>query len=152
VASGSKASTHSPYPVVRDGSEAGINAGMAINKSKQQRLKERVSAERAAAGERRVRFSKQVQQEAVALAMTAQLPREELATAIGVGKTSLHAWITAAHGSKRQRRTRAKLHRVEITGGSPCEQTAELRLTFPSGAQLSGLSLLQLRALLGVSP
>jgi transposase-like protein len=131
--------------------EAGINAGMAITKSKQQRLKDRVSTERAAAGERRVRFSKQVQQEAVALAMAAEIPRGELATAIGVGKTSLHKWITAVHGSKRRRRARTKLHRVEITGASPSAQTDELRLTFPSGAQLSGLSLVQLRGLLGVS-
>jgi transposase-like protein len=131
--------------------EAGINAGMAINKSKQQRLKDRVSAERTAAGEKRVRFSKQVQQEAVALAMAAKIPRDELAVSIGVGKTSLHKWIAAVHGGKRRRGTRAKLHRIEITSGSPSAQTEELRLTFPSGVQLSGLSLGQLRALLGVS-
>ena len=132
------------------GSEAGINAGMAINKSKQQRLKDRVIAERAAAGDKRVRFSKQVQQEAVALATESKMPRDELATTIGVGKTSLHKWITAAHRSKRRRGRRATLHRVSITGGSPGGQTEELRLTFPSGVQLSGLSLVQLRALLGV--
>lgn len=131
--------------------EAGINAGMAINKSKQQQLKDRVSAERTAAGDRRVRFSKQVQQAAVALAMAGQIPRDELATAIGVGKTSLHKWIAAVHGGKRRRGTRATLHRVEITSGSPSGQMEELRLTFPSGVQLSGLSLVQLRTLLGVS-
>jgi transposase-like protein len=131
--------------------EAGINAGMAIDKSKQQRLKDRVSAERIAAGDKRVRFSKQVQQEAVALAVGSKIPRDELATAIGVGKTSLHKWIAAVHGSKRRRRARATLHRVEIAGGSPSGQAEELRLTFPSGVQLSGLSLVQLRILLGVS-
>jgi hypothetical protein len=46
---------------------------------------------------------------------------------------------------------RTKLHRVEITGSSPSAQTEELRLTFPSGAQFSGLSLVQLRELPGVS-
>ncbi len=123
---------------------------MAINKSKQQRLKDRVIAERTAAGEKRVRFSKQVQQEAVALATESKMPRDELATAIGVGKTSLHKWMTAAHGGKRRRGKRSRLHRVEITGSSPGGQAEELRLTFPSGVQLSGLSLAQLRGLLGV--
>ena len=132
--------------------EVGINAGMAINKSKQQRLKDRVSAERTAAGEKRVRFSKQVQQEAVELALESKVRRDDLATAIGVGKTSLHKWIAAVHGSKRRRRgPRTTLHRVEITGGAAGGQTEVLRLTFPSGVQLSGLSLVQLRMLLGVS-
>ena len=133
-----------------EGTEAGINADMAINKSKQQRLKDRVVAERTAAGEKRVRFSKQVQQEAVALATESKMPRDELATAIGVGKTSLHKWMAAAHGSKRRRGKRATFHRVKITSGLPSGQTEELRLTFPSGVQLSGLSFVQLRALLGV--
>lgn len=124
---------------------------MAITKLREQRLKGRVSEERAAAGDRRVRFSKQIQQEAVALAMASKRSRDELATAIGVGKTSLHKWITAVHGSQRRRSRKTTLHRMEVTASEPSRQTDELRLTFPSGVQLSGLSMTQLRALLGVS-
>jgi transposase-like protein len=122
---------------------------MANDESRERVLKARVARERAAAGERRVRFSKWVRQEAVELVTASGTSRDRFAQEMGIGKTSLQRWVRAIHGRKRgQQRATPAFHHVVVASPAPATQVA---VVFPSGARLVGLGWEQVLQLLGVS-
>ena len=122
---------------------------MANDESRERVLKARVARERAAAGERRVRFSKWVRQEAVELVVASGTSRDRFALEMGIGKTSLQRWVRAVHGRKpSQERGPAEFHHVVVASPAPAAQVA---ISFPSGARLVGLSWEQVLQLLGVT-
>src|SRR5215510_13366236 len=110
---------------------------MSNDKSREQALKARVASEREVAGQRRVRFSQWVRQEAVDLVAASGLPRDRFAQEMGIGKTSLQRWVRDAPSGKRSARQsgRSKLRRVEIQSSTQ-PTAAGLELVFPSGARL----------------
>jgi transposase-like protein len=111
---------------------------MANDESRERVLKARVARERAAAGARRVRFSKWVRQEAVELVAAAGMSREQFAQEMGIGKTSLQRWVRAVHGRKRgQQRAATEFHHVVIASPAPASQFA---ISFPFGARLVGMA------------
>ena len=126
--------------------------------SKEQAIARRVAAERKAAGTQRVRFSVELRRDAAALAAASARSRGEVATTLGLGRTLLQSWVMAEHGPVRRKRGAAKkpgrrkpmLQRVAITATTGAAD-GSLELVFPSGARLPGLTLKQLRTLLGVS-
>jgi transposase-like protein len=121
---------------------------MARSKAREQALKHRVAEERAAAGKRRIRFSREVRREAVALVLASGEPRDRFAEAMGIGKSSMHKWVT---GERRAGRSKFKRMRLD-GGGEPRVPTSrDLVLVFPSGVRLTGLDVAQLRVLLGVA-
>lgn len=121
---------------------------MEDDKSKEQDLKARVARERAAArkrGKKRVRFSLEVQREAVELASASGRARDAFALDMGLSKTALQRWAKA--GPRRG----GAFHHVKVEVGSTGTETAPLVVVFPSGARLIGVSWEQVRQLLGVS-
>jgi transposase-like protein len=120
---------------------------MADHKSREQELKARVASERAASKGKRVRHSSWVRKEAVALAAVAGGSREQFAAEMGIGASSLGRWTaTASKGAKRSDGPFQKVS-VEAPRASAAE---EIVLTFASGAKVTGLTIAQLRALVGV--
>lgn len=120
---------------------------MAEHKSREQELKARVASERAAAKGKRVRFSAWVRQEAVALAATSAHSREQFAADMGIGATSLMRWA-AAPRSKGAKRSERRFHKVSVQAPRPSAADG-IVLTFASGAKVTGLTIAQLRELLG---
>ena len=89
---------------------------MTQSKTREQALKRRVADERAAAGKQRVRFSREVRREAVASGE----PRDRFAEAMGIGKSSIHKWVT---GERRAERSKFKRMRLD-DGGEPRTPTS----------------------------
>jgi transposase-like protein len=125
---------------------------MTDDKSREQMLKARVASERAAAGRRRVRFSPWVRREAVELAVASGVPRDRFSQEMGIGKTSLRKWIRAAQSSGAARRGEgARFRPVKVQSSTEPASGNMLAIVFPSGARLVGLSVAELRQLLGVT-
>lgn len=119
---------------------------MTRSKSREQALKLRVAEERAAAGKRRVRFSREVRRAAVALVLASGEPRDRFAEAMGIGKSSMQRWF-----AKERTAVESKFKRMRLQAGAGLPPTRELELIFPSGVRLTGLDVVQLRVLLGVA-
>lgn len=123
---------------------------MAKSKAREQALKRRVAEERAAAGNRRVRFSREVRREAVSLVLASGEPRDRFAEAMGIGKSSMQKWV-----ARERTAARSKFKRMRLDDGAgsrtPTPTSRDLVLVFPSGVRLTGLDVAQLRVLLGVS-
>ena len=121
---------------------------MAEHKSREQELRARVASERGVSKGKRVRFSSWVRQEAVALAAAAGGSREQFAAEMGIGASSLGRW-TATARSKSPKRTDCRFQKVAVE--APRASAAEgIVLTFGSGAKVTGLTIAQLRELVGV--
>jgi transposase-like protein len=121
---------------------------MANDESRERVFKARVARERAAAGERRIRFSKWVRQEAVELLVASGAKRGEFAKEMGLATTSVQRWLRAVDAKKGPRYEARGFRRMSVEGHTGAGQ---LELVFPSGARLIGLSWQQVRELLGAS-
>ena len=121
---------------------------MEKDESRERVFKARVARERAAAGNRRVRFSKALRQEAVELLATSGARRCEFAKEMGLSSTSLQRWELLFQVRGQDAHQPGAFQRVTIAS-SPA--AADVELIFPSGARLVGLSWQQVRELLGVS-
>jgi len=121
---------------------------MAKSKTREQALKRRVAEERAAAGSRRVRFSREVRREAVSLVLASGEPRDRFAEAMGIGKSSMQKWVAR---DRTAARSKFKRMRLDDGVGPRALASRNLVLVFPSGVRLTGLDVAQLRVLLGVA-
>ena len=121
---------------------------MANEDSRERVFKTRVARERAAAGERRIRFSKWVRQEAVELLVASGAKRAEFAKEMGLATTSVQRWLRAVDAKKPGPREARGFRRMTVESQAG---TSQLEVVFPSGARLTGLSLQQVRELLGAS-
>lgn len=134
---------------------------MEDSSSEEEALARRIAKERKAAGKRRVSFSVGLRRQAAALAETSLRPRGEIAATLGLSRSLLQRWVMAEQGVVRPKRGKinaahetgphkAELQRVAISGATT-DGDESLQLVFPSGARLAGLTLAQIRSLLGVS-
>ena len=130
---------------------------MENSSAKERQLARRVAAERKAAGSRKARFSVELRRDAAALVVASSQPRGEVAKALGLSRTVLQSWVMSEHGRVRKPRRavekpRAKkptLQRFTIASTEAAARREALDLVFPSGARVVGLTLSQVRALLG---
>jgi hypothetical protein len=109
------------------------------------RLRLQIDRERRAANGP-VRFSAQLRAEVVNFMKASGMSGPELSRSLSLAKSILHRWAAAGDGSGKA--TPSKLRRVEIVNTSRTVDTGAV-IVFPTGARIEGLTLAQIRALLG---
>ena len=108
-------------------------------------LQVRIGKEREASGGR-VRFTPRLRADVVSFARLSGLSRAELSEQLSLAESILHRWLSTT-GAARAKKT-IKLRRLKIVDPQPAIES-RAAVVFPSGARLEGLSLKQIRALLG---
>lgn len=123
-------------------------------------LARKVAAERLAAAPQAVRFSKGLRQQVVAATRLPGQGRKGLAGQLGLSASVIQNWIAMERRASKPvpvpvpvptakpKMTQPRLQRVTVEP-SPSSPSGGLQLVFPSGVRLIGLTLQQLRELVG---
>ena len=122
-------------------------------------LKRRVQQERETSGSNRARFSKELKQEVAELLNTRGWGHRRVSKALGLSESSIYRWAEkiAPRAKTQARDERPQFKKATIVEAAAKHRleappVSELRLEFPCGARVTGLTLEQVAELLRRQP